>query len=51
MIEGVAELGHGHVHVQELGLGIYLTVKGFKASPVALAYARELRARAAPAAA
>ena len=35
----------------ELGLGIYLTVKGFRPSPILSAYERDVRAKAAPAAA
>jgi hypothetical protein len=35
----------------ELGLGLYLTVKGFKPSPVASAYERGLRRESAPSAA
>ncbi len=33
----------------ELGLGIYLTVKGFKPSPILSRYERDVEAKAAPA--
>jgi hypothetical protein len=34
--------------IWELGLGIYLTVRGFKPSPLAGAYERDVRASVVP---
>jgi hypothetical protein len=35
--------------IWELGLGIYLTVKGFRLSPILAGYERDVGAKAAPA--
>ena len=37
--------------IWELGFGIYLTVKGFKPSPITSGYDRDIEAKAVPAAA